>query len=79
MVDSVLAIIGPKGTDVAGLIENYSSKDKNSSNQVEKKIEAPTIEEVKTEVPKTPEVLNTTTSNQRIFISPLAKKLAEEK
>ena len=79
LVDSVLAIIGPKGTDVAGLIENYSSKDKNSSNQVEKKIEAPTIEEVKTEVPKTPEVLNTTTSNQRIFISPLAKKLAEEK
>ena len=30
-------------------------------------------------MPKTPEVLNTTTSNQRIFISPLAKKLAEEK
>ena len=79
LVDSVLAIIGPKGTDVAGLIENYSSKDKNSSNQVEKKIEAPTVEEVKTEAPKTPEVLNTTTSNQRIFISPLAKKLAEEK
>ena len=34
---------------------------------------------MKIETPKQPVVLTDTTSNQRIFISPLAKKLAEEK
>ena len=37
LVDSVLAIIGPKGTDVSGLLENYSSNDKSTPVQAEKK------------------------------------------
>jgi pyruvate dehydrogenase E2 component (dihydrolipoamide acetyltransferase) len=79
LVDSVLAIIGPKGTDVSGLLENYSSKDKRISIQAEKQIDIPVVEEVKIETSKTTIALSDTTSNQRIFISPLAKKLAEEK
>ena len=79
MVDSVLAIIGPKGTNVSGLLENYSSNDKSTPVQVENEITIPVVEEVKFETPKTPVVLTDTISNQRIFISPLAKKLAEEK
>jgi len=79
MVDSVLAIIGPKGTDVSGLLENYSSNDKSTPVQVENEITIPVVEEVKFETPKTPVVLTDTISNQRIFISPLAKKLAKEK
>lgn len=79
MVDSVLAIIGPKGTDVSGLLENYSSNDKSTPVQVENEITIPVVEEVKFETPKTPVVLTDTISSQRIFISPLAKKLAEEK
>ena len=79
MVDSVLAIIGPKGTDVSGLLENYSSNDKSTPVQAENEITIPVVEEVKFETPKTPVVLTDTISNQRIFISPLAKKLAEEK
>ena len=79
LVDSVLAIIGPKDTDVSGLLENYSSNDKSTPVQVENEITIPVVEEVKFETPKTPVVLTDTISNQRIFISPLAKKLAEEK
>ena len=47
MVDSVLAIIGPKGTDVSGLLENYSSNDKNTPVKVENEITIPVVEEVK--------------------------------
>ena len=79
LVDSVLAIIGPKDTDVSGLLENYSSKDKSISIQAEKQIDIPVVEEVKIETSKTTVALSDTSSNQRIFISPLAKKLAEEK
>jgi pyruvate dehydrogenase E2 component (dihydrolipoamide acetyltransferase) len=79
LVDSVLAIIGPKGTDVSGLLENYSSNDKSTLVQAEKEIAIPVVEEVKIETPKTPVAISDTTSNQRIFISPLAKKVSSRK
>jgi len=67
-VDSVLAIIGPDGTDVTGITENY----KRGGTSAAPKTEATTSAEVKSE--------NVTFSDgQRVFISPLAKKIAEEK
>ena len=79
LVDSVLAIIGPKGTDVSGLLENYSSNDKSTLVQAEKEIAIPVVEEVKIETPKTQVAISDTTSNQRIFISPLCKKVSSRK
>ena len=75
-VDSVLAIIGPAGTDVAGIAENYK---KGGSAPVTKTEEAPTetkAEESKTET-KSEEA--SATSSERIFASPLAKQIAKDK
>lgn len=70
-IDSVLAIIGPEGTDITGIAENY------------KKGGAPVLatakEEIVTPTTVVAETAATTTSNERIFASPLAKKIAEEK
>jgi len=66
-VDSVLAIIGPAGTDITGIAENY----KNSE-----------VAPAKTETITTPITENreqTTENSERIFASPLAKKIAENK
>ena len=70
LVDSVLAIIGPEGTDITGVAENYT----NASN--------PEVKETKVESKPEAIASNATTSNStsdRIFASPLAKKIAEEK
>ena len=70
-IDSVLAIIGPEGTDITGIAENY------------KKGGAPVLatakEEIVTPTTIAAETAAATTSNERIFASPLAKKIAEEK
>ena len=81
-VDSVLAIIGPEGTDVSGIAANYKnggavaspSKEEAKS---EEKLESKT-EETKKEDSKE-ESIETVSDGKRIFISPLAKKIAEEK
>lgn len=83
-VDSVLAIIGPKGTDVSGLIENLKAKDvkkEDSSKPSEYKKEEKTssIEEKSSEIPKEIKTQTSGSSDRRIFASPLAKKMAEEK
>jgi pyruvate dehydrogenase E2 component (dihydrolipoamide acetyltransferase) len=82
-VDSLLAIIGPAGTDVSGVAKNF--KIGGDTPKVEVK-QAPNKEEKKTEITKPVEAKSTTatavstsTSNGRIFASPLAKKMAEEK
>ena len=81
-VDSVLAIIGPEGTDVSGIAANYKNggavaapaKEEAKS---EEKSETKT-EETKKEDSKE-ESIETVSDGKRIFISPLAKKIAEEK
>ncbi|PQV47236.1 pyruvate dehydrogenase E2 component (dihydrolipoamide acetyltransferase) [Jejuia pallidilutea] len=83
-VDELLAIIGPAGTDVSGVAANFSS----SSAPAAKKEEAPK-QETKKEAPKTAPASTETktkapaptpvTENGRLYVSPLAKKLAEEK
>lgn len=81
-VDSVLAIIGPKGTDVSGLLEKLQKaggKPKAETKPVEEK-EAP-IPELKEETKPAaaPQQALQTSSDRRIFASPLAKKMAEER
>jgi len=81
-VDSVLAIIGPKGTDVSGLIEKLQNAAGKS------KSEAKPAEEMKTQKPEVKEQAkpvatqqkgSQTSSDRRIFASPLAKKMAEDR
>ena len=84
-VDSLLAIIGPKGTDVSGLAKNFkigatSSPVEKIAEPQEPKVEAPKAqpEVIKTEVEKSQPVA-TVSTNGRVFVSPLAKKMADEK
>jgi pyruvate dehydrogenase E2 component (dihydrolipoamide acetyltransferase) len=67
-IDSVLAIIGPAGADITGIAENYvkGSPEKSTMPIEPQKSEAPAQQVTKS-------------SNERIFISPLARKIAEEK
>ena len=67
-VDTILAILGPAGTDVSGIAANY---------KVGAVAEAPKTEEVK-EVAQEVVVVEQTTSG-RVFASPLAKKIAQDK
>jgi pyruvate dehydrogenase E2 component (dihydrolipoamide acetyltransferase) len=68
--DSLLAIIGPEGTDITGIAENFKSG-----------ASAAAVETVPETVPETPtnNEQPTATSNERVFVSPLAKKIADEK
>ena len=84
MVDSVLAVIGTKGTDVSGVIEEIkkggfskaaaTSTEKQEPNKTEEKIEKKT-----TNVVAAPSAPSKTSDGGRIFASPLAKKIAQEK
>ncbi len=67
-VDSLLAIIGPEGTDISGIGGGAPSKPK-----ADKKEES--VEE-KSKESSTPAA---TANGARIFVSPLAKKMAEDK
>jgi pyruvate dehydrogenase E2 component (dihydrolipoamide acetyltransferase) len=86
-VDALLAIIGPKGTDVSNIAKNFKS-DTTSETPKETPKEAPKEAPKKEEdykpatTPSTSDSTSTSTSSSdssRIFISPLAKKMAEEK
>ena len=82
-VDDLLAIIGPEGTDVSQIANNFTATTKTDSQEVEVKqnSEEP---KVSTAVKNQPEAPKTTEpapvpSNGRVFVSPLARKIAEEK
>ncbi|MCP2026954.1 pyruvate dehydrogenase E2 component (dihydrolipoamide acetyltransferase) [Flavobacterium sp. HSC-32F16] len=72
-VDSLLAIIGPAGTDISGIADNYTAGGAATAS-------APAAEETKTApaAEKAPETVNNT-SDGRILASPLAKKIASDK
>jgi len=85
-VDSLLAIIGPEGTDGKAIAKNYSAAGS------EKKEDAPKKEASDTEKKETPKApvkedkkdapvaaSTTTSDSSRVFVSPLAKRMAEEK
>ncbi len=70
-VDSILAIIGKEGTDVSGVVANFGK----GGTKAETKSE-PVKEEKKEEVSS---VSSSSNEEGRIFASPLAKKIAEDK
>jgi pyruvate dehydrogenase E2 component (dihydrolipoamide acetyltransferase) len=72
-VDSVLAIIGPAGTDIAGIAENYKTNSvvETSSTNEEKVIAQPET--------TSNSQLPASSSNDRVFASPLAKQIAKDK
>ncbi|TPD70021.1 pyruvate dehydrogenase complex dihydrolipoamide acetyltransferase [Flavobacterium microcysteis] len=74
-VDSLLAIIGPEGTDISGIAENFKKGGAVAAPAKEEK-----AEESKSETAESKEeTVETVSDGRRIFISPLAKKIAEEK
>ena len=72
-VDSVLAIIGQAGTDITGIAENYKKGGVVSNQSIPENANAVVLE------PETNKIEVTTTLNERVFISPLAKKIAQDK
>jgi pyruvate dehydrogenase E2 component (dihydrolipoamide acetyltransferase) len=80
-VDSVLAIIGPAGTDVSAVLSGASAPAAAApaapKEAVEVKSEAPAA--APASAAPVAQASEVTSSNTRIFASPLAKKLAKEK
>ena len=77
-VDSLLAIIGPSGTDISQYLNSSVKIEPEDSQKEELKIEQKAENKIiqdKDTFVKTPE----TVKSGRIFISPLAKKLAKDK
>ena len=74
-VDSLLAIIGPKGKDISKYLNTPTNKVEVTKENV--------VTESKPEIKKADQAIQNTSkvikSNDRIFISPLAKKLANER
>ncbi|PWA03925.1 pyruvate dehydrogenase complex dihydrolipoamide acetyltransferase [Flavobacterium psychrotolerans] len=77
-VDSLLAIIGPTGTDITGIAENYK-KDGSPVATASEKVETSKAETAVAASEKSEESVQVISDGKRIFISPLAKKIAEEK
>ena len=71
-VDSVLAIIGPSGTDISGIAENYT-KGGSYAPKTEK------TEETKEIQPESKQEAETSSNGGRIFASPLARQIAKDK
>ncbi|PSG87335.1 pyruvate dehydrogenase complex dihydrolipoamide acetyltransferase [Aurantibacter aestuarii] len=85
-VDALLAIIGPEGTDVSSIAKNFKTAGTDSDKKESKK-EASKKESSKASAPKETKSESKSSSESksehnvsgRIFVSPLAKKMAEEK
>ena len=69
-VDTILAILGPAGTDVSGIAANY---------KVGAVVETPKAETTTSTQTEITENKQQSTDNSRIFASPLAKKIAQDK
>ena len=76
-VDSVLAVIGPEGTDVSAVLNNNSGGAQKSSSS--KKDNAAKESKSDSEEKESSEVQHEDESGDRIFASPLAKKMAADK
>ena len=73
-VDSLLAIIGPAGTDISGIADNYTAGGATTTS-------APAAEETKAApaAEKATETVADNSNGGRILASPLAKKIASDK
>lgn len=82
-VDTVLAIIGPEGTDVSGLTGGSKPKAKKAEAPKEEKKDTEVKDEKKSEPvqaeTKSSESVQSFSNGERVFASPLAKSLAKEK
>jgi len=85
-VDDLLAIIGPEGTEVSNLAQNFSSGTQKEINVVEERsletsqtVAAPETPKQEVETPKVETSAPIISNPSRLYISPLAKKIAEEK
>ena len=85
-VDDLLAIIGPEGTDVSNLAQNFSSGTQKEINVVEERsletsqtVATPETPKQEVETPKVETSAAIISNPSRLYISPLAKKIAEEK
>ena len=85
-VDDLLAIIGPEGTDVSNLAQNFSSGTQKEINVVEERsletsqtVATPETPKQEVETPKIETSAPIISNPSRLYISPLAKKIAEEK
>ena len=80
-VDSIIAIIGSKGEDISEIVNNDTPIVKEEPAPIVKEEPAPVVKEAPAPVAKEQlkpvSIINI--SNDRILISPLAKKLADEK
>ncbi|WLD23454.1 pyruvate dehydrogenase complex dihydrolipoamide acetyltransferase [Flavobacterium dauae] len=75
-VDSVLAIVGPAGTDVSGILSGGSKPKTKTETKTEEKKESNTEKET---AAKTESSSSATNDSSRVFASPLAKKIAQDK
>ena len=81
-VDSLLAIIGNAGTDVSNLITAHKSGSLSKNTVVSEEKTTPvetSVNTAATNVAPPTVTENKNTSNGRIFVSPLAKKIAKDK
>ena len=80
-VDAVLAVIGPEGTDVDAVLNNKSggSKKKASPDSKSEGEKSSKASAEKTESKSESESSKPVSDGERIFASPLAKKIAEDK
>ncbi|WP_417195447.1 pyruvate dehydrogenase complex dihydrolipoamide acetyltransferase [Bizionia sp.] len=89
-VDALLAIIGPEGTDVSAVAKNFKAegtsdkqedqpKSEKSEPKKEDKIEPKKETVIQSESGESSSSSSTSNSSGRVFISPLAKKMAEER
>lgn len=72
-VDTVLAVIGPEGTNVEAVLNSKPSTAKSDLNDPKEK------EKPKEQKQESANETKTVSDGQRIFVSPLAKKIAKEK
>ena len=78
-VDALLAIIGPKGTDVSGIAKNFKVETNDSKTEDASKQEAKNESTTSNVVEKSQSNIQIASPNGRLFVSPLAKKMAQEK
>ncbi|WPR72639.1 pyruvate dehydrogenase complex dihydrolipoamide acetyltransferase [Flavobacterium sp. NG2] len=77
-IDSLLAIIGPAGTDISGIAEGFTVGGAAPAATATKTEEVKPVATAAKAQETTP-AANTTTNGGRIFASPLAKKIASDK
>ena len=75
-VNGIIAIVGPEGTDISGIL---SAGDAPAKPAADKKFDTPVAEKAVESKSESKEEAVPATSNERVKASPLAKKIAKEK